>query len=135
VADVSSLHTKVRQRAHRVAILAVNDVVQRTRREHKFVNRTGYLTLSQQHGPVVQAGSTVRTYVEATAPYAKFVDQGTRGPYIIRPRRAKVLRFVQHGVVRYAKYVIHPGIRARHFFSKPMPQRWRVSLEEAVKRP
>jgi hypothetical protein len=40
--------------------------------------------------------------------YAMFVETGTH-PHVIRARNAKYLRFVQDGVVRYAKQVNHPG--------------------------
>ncbi len=43
-----------------------------------------------------------------SAAYAGFVETGTR-PHIIRARNARFLRFVQDGVVRYAKQVQHPG--------------------------
>lgn len=44
--------------------------------------------------------------------YAQWVEDGTR-PHIIRARNAKYLRFVQDGVVRYAKQVQHPGTPGR----------------------
>jgi hypothetical protein len=48
------------------------------------------------------------------APHAAFIEYGTRGPYVIRPRRASVLRFeTEDGEVVFAHEVIHPGIRAR----------------------
>ena len=44
----------------------------------------------------------------ASSAYASFVETGTP-PHIIRARRVDFLRFVQDGVVRYAKQVQHPG--------------------------
>ena len=45
---------------------------------------------------------------------AKFLEYGTR-PHTITARRAKMLRFVQGGVVRFARTVHHPGTKPTHF--------------------
>lgn len=48
-----------------------------------------------------------------TAPQATFLEEGTR-PHVIRPRRAKALRFLNPaGDVIFAKVVHHPGTRAQ----------------------
>jgi len=70
--------------------------------------RTGRLLRSlriERHGNEyhVIAGSRI-------AYYAPFVEFGTR-PHIIRPRRARVLRFEVRGKVVYARIVHHPGSR------------------------
>lgn len=44
------------------------------------------------------------------APHAPYLEFGTRS-HIIRPRRARALRFEIRGEVVYARYVIHPGSR------------------------
>lgn len=50
--------------------------------------------------------------VKNTAKYAKFVDEGTQGPYLIQARKAKMLRFRgRDGQWRVVKAVTHPGIR------------------------
>jgi len=61
--------------------------------------------------------------VEAKAPYAGFVEYGTR-PHIIRPRRKKVLRFEVDGKVVFATRVYHPG-------TSPKPY-WRPSLHHTA---
>lgn len=53
-------------------------------------------------------GRTLSALVEYTTPQADFTDKGTR-PHTIRPRRAKVLRFVVGGRVVFARVVHHPG--------------------------
>lgn len=58
--------------------------------------------------------SILQGRVEARAPYAAFVENGTR-PHIIVPRRKNALRFVQNGAVRFAPFVQHPGTRRRPF--------------------
>lgn len=63
--------------------------------------------------------------------YAQMVHDGTR-PHIIRPRRAKALRFVVGGQVVYARVVHHPGTRARPFLDQALReivggQGWRIT--------
>lgn len=49
----------------------------------------------------------------------KFVDEGTLGPYEIRPVNANALRFeANNGDIIFAKKVTHPGIEARNFVRK-----------------
>ncbi|PWI06533.1 hypothetical protein DIZ27_32860 [Streptomyces sp. NWU339] len=49
----------------------------------------------------------------------RFVLDGTR-PHIIRPRRAKALRFETGGRVVFAKRVRHPGTRANPFLQRAL---------------
>jgi hypothetical protein len=58
-------------------------------------------------------GVTARGVVGFTADYARPVEEGAR-PHVIRPRRAKVLRFVVGGRVVFAPIVNHPGSRGAH---------------------
>lgn len=53
--------------------------------------------------------------------YAKYVNDGTR-PHIIRPRRAKALRFRVGGRIVYASVVHHPGTKARPFLDDALRQ-------------
>lgn len=55
-----------------------------------------------------------RGTVEYNVKYAAAVHDGT-GPYIIKPKRKKVLRFEVRGRVVFAKKVHHPGIKGRPF--------------------
>lgn len=66
-------------------------------------------------GGVAGAGG-VGGRVVASAPYAAFVENGTRAHDIL-PRRKKVLRFVQNGAVRFASAVHHPGTAPRPFMA------------------
>lgn len=58
--------------------------------------------------------------VEATAPHAVFVHQGTKA-HIIEPRKAKALRFEQDGAIRFAQRVQHPGTTADPFIDQTEP--------------
>lgn len=62
---------------------------------------------------------TGRVTVGSDLEYAGFVNDGTR-PHVIRPRRAKALRFTVGGRVVYATVVNHPGARARPFLDRAL---------------
>ena len=56
--------------------------------------------------------------VYATAPYAKFVDQGTK-PHLILAKNASVLRwFGPFGNPIFSKFVYHPGTPGRLFVAR-----------------
>jgi len=61
------------------------------------------------------------------APYAGYVEFGTK-PHVIRPKRAGgVLRFNVGGTIVYAKVVHHPGTKAQPYVM-PAFQAWVDSL-------
>lgn len=51
--------------------------------------------------------------------YAEFVHDGTR-PHLIRPRRARALRFTAGGRVVFARLVRHPGTRPNPFLDRAL---------------
>jgi hypothetical protein len=78
-----------------------------------FVGRTGQLEQSIGWRP--EGGGAV---VYASAEHAGYIEQGTRGPYPIRPKPGrKALRLpIPGGGYLIRKLVMHPGIKARPFF-------------------
>lgn len=80
------------------------------RNSGKFRNVTGRLYRSI----VVVQRSRFRVSVEARAPYAKWVEEGTQ-PHVIEPVRRKALRFFVNGSLVFARRVNHPGSRPRYF--------------------
>ncbi len=60
--------------------------------------------------------------------YASFVHDGTR-PHVIRPRRARALRFTIGGRVVFAARVNHPGTRPNRFLDRALQQ---VSRREGL---
>jgi hypothetical protein len=66
-------------------------------------------------GPV--ADKSVK--VISTNPHTAFVHNGTR-PHIIRPRRARALRFEVDGRIVFAKIVHHPGYRGDPFLTRAL---------------
>lgn len=71
---------------------------------------------SIQRGP----GGDFRGVITSSHPATIFVVYGTR-PHLIRPVRAKALRFTVGGRVVYAKLVRHPGTRANNFLAASLP--------------
>ncbi|WP_329173335.1 hypothetical protein [Streptomyces sp. NBC_01477] len=49
----------------------------------------------------------------------RYVLDGTR-PHVIRPRRARALRFQSGGSTVFAKVVYHPGTRPNNFLARSL---------------
>jgi hypothetical protein len=64
--------------------------------------------LRDSRGQYVKIGSNLD--------YALLHHQGTK-PHVIRPDRAKVLRFVRGSTIIYATSVMHPGTKANRYLS------------------
>lgn len=64
-------------------------------------------------GIKVEVGSNVK--------HALMHHNGTR-PHIIVPKRARALRFMQRGRIRYAQRVLHPGTRANRYLTDNLPK-------------
>ncbi|WP_326813932.1 MULTISPECIES: hypothetical protein [unclassified Streptomyces] len=75
-----------------------------------------YITWKVTDGPRGLQGVIVCDH-----PAVRFVLDGTR-PHVIRPRRAKALRFEVGGRVVYAAYVRHPGTRPNDFMGRALRQ-------------
>ena|SRR5581483_8039765 len=68
--------------------------------------------------PAVVEGETVTGEVQGgggVAPYGKFLEYGTQGPYEIVPKNAKALAFSIGGQMRFFKKVMHPGLTEHSF--------------------
>ena len=68
-----------------------------------------------QRGP----GGDFRGVINVRHPAALYVVHGTR-PHIIRPVRAKALRFTVGGQVVYARVVHHPGTKPNDFLRQAL---------------
>lgn len=83
--------------------------------------------------PSVEA---TKAMVAATAPYAFYVENGTRAHAIVA-RKRKALRFVQNGEVVFRRRVWHPGTWPRPFMAeaqkKATPLFSRLVSEAAAK--
>jgi len=63
--------------------------------------------------------------------YAVYVERGTR-PHIIRPKRARALRFVVGGETVFARLVRHPGTKPHPFFAHAL-QKYRAQWRKIWK--
>jgi hypothetical protein len=68
---------------------------------------------------VEDTGRGLAAYVISEHPATQYVIYGTR-PHIIRPRRARVLRFRVDGRTVYAGVVHHPGTRPNDFLGRAL---------------
>ncbi|MGW1352839.1 hypothetical protein ACWCQE_26755 [Streptomyces sp. NPDC002409] len=73
-----------------------------------------YITWKVENGPRGLQGVIVCDH-----PATRYVLDGTR-PHIIRPRRAKALRFQAGGRTVFAAYAHHPGTRANNFLGRAL---------------
>ena len=87
--------------------------LQHARTTTAFKDRTGELRRSITRGQ----RSTWSHWLRADAKHAAYVEYGTK-PHKIEARRARALRFVQHGELRFRRSVNHPGTKPTHFMDK-----------------
>ena len=87
--------------------LSPNTIAGRRKGSRKVLQDTGRLRQS-----FVKKVKTDRVEVGTQSKIAKFHHEGT-GPFTIRPRKARVLRFAVAGGVAFAKEVRHPGLAKR----------------------
>lgn len=93
-----------------------------------FTTRTGQLEQSIGWRP---EGDGAVVY--ANAEYALYIEEGTKGPYPIRPKHRKALRIpVPGGGYLFRKLVMHPGIKAKPFFFADFDAR-EQKMQDAVR--
>ena len=85
-----------------------------------FTPRTGFL----QQSIIFDLKSWHTGVIRAEAPYASFVEYGTK-PHKILPKNKKALRFIKDGEEIIVKKVNHPGSKAYPFFFADMENRKR----------
>ena len=96
-----------------------------------FRSRTGNLFQSIQALPesetrVVIFGAGKNSHLE----YGKFLEFGTEGPYVIRPKERKALSIPTSKGFIFRKKATHPGIRARHYFFGDYEEKMKRAVEE-----
>jgi hypothetical protein len=112
VADVSKLArafdaapAKTRRTVEVQIKMAVRDVRDEARTNHRFVSRSG---MTERSIESVASGNTGT--VSLTSDIAVYQHEGTRA-HAIYPRTKQALRFVQNRGFVFAKRVNHPGIK------------------------
>jgi HK97 gp10 family phage protein len=122
----------------RVAVrMAADAAANEARQNHDYEDRSSVLTNSiEPDGPSGSfAGGDLSATVSAGAPYALWVEKGTK-PHVIKPKHRKWLRFPIEGGFRFAKQVQHPGTKPTLFLSnaveKTMPKLTNEMIPDAV---
>ncbi|MFF1834244.1 hypothetical protein ACFVXE_08565 [Streptomyces sp. NPDC058231] len=114
--DTGKISRLLRLRGGRTA----RKLAERTERTARIAEREAlgsmgsYVTWKVTDGPKGLQGVIVCDH-----PKVRLVLDGTR-PHIIRPRRAKALRFEVGGRVVYAAYVRHPGTKPNNFLKRAL---------------
>jgi hypothetical protein len=108
----------------------VDQTVKKIKRERLFKSRTGNLihsimAIPESETRVVIYGAGKDSLLE----YGKYLEFGTKGPYIIRPRRRKHLLIPTPTGFRRKEFVIHPGIKARHYFFGDYEEKMKKAVE------
>ena len=83
--------------------------------------------------PVV-SGTSISSSIGTNVKYAGVHEFGT-GPFTIRPKNKKALRFSVGGAFHFAKSVRHPGFPARRMFGSAIEERlpeYNKALSEAI---
>lgn len=98
----------------------------------------GRLAKSIERSSARERGSTITTVVSTEVDYASFQDQGTKGPYMIFPKRAGgrlVFFWPRVGRVVAFRQVRHPGIRnpSKFWSSNTRRQDWEDALGSAAR--
>jgi hypothetical protein len=101
---------------------AAKHVVEHVARYPEFKPRSGKLQKATKARVI--RGRIVR--ITNNKPYAQAIDGGAR-PHVIRPKRAKLLRFVgRGGKIVFARKVNHPGNRPYKFAYKATNSAYRL---------
>ena len=95
----------------------------------------GELRKSIRAGRTSQSGTSATVQVLAPVIQAATTDKGARA-HIIRPRRARVLRFysAKAGGIVFAREVHHPGNAAQHWWGPGLKRRASTTLRRAARR-
>jgi hypothetical protein len=85
------------------------------RRAPGSMGQGGNITVQIRRGP----GGDFQGVINSRHPASLYVLGGTR-PHVIRPVRARALRFTVGGRTVYAKVVFHPGTKANNFLAEAL---------------
>ena len=111
----------------------VESVKEFVREKEPWKVRTGHLLQSVSYMPaddfkVLVVGESERVK------YGRFLEFGTKGPYVIKPRKRKALKIPTEQGYVIGRKAIHPGIKARPwFFRKEHEEKAVKAFEEALK--
>ena len=117
--DASGLRLAVATRAGFIAQRAAIDIDRELRVKARPHRKTGQMESAikvthERRSPTVWRVTAAVPVIQAAT-----TDRGAR-PHVIRPVKAKALRFVMDGRVVFATIVSHPGNKASHWFESVM---------------
>jgi Bacteriophage HK97-gp10, putative tail-component len=123
----------IEQALDRAVETAAQEGAEYARKVGQYQDRTGRLR-SGITAYFVSGGRSVTWEILSPAPYSMFIEAGTR-PHVIRPKRARALRFEIGGQVIFAGKVNHPGTKPYPFAGPGMQQAERTLMRELEKLP
>ena len=134
VANADSLRRAVESRAGIITRRLAIDVDEDLHRAAHPHTQTGQLEGAIRVTHARTSPTTWRVTADVPVIQAATLDSGAR-PHVIRPRRAKALRFVMDGRVVFARVVNHPGNPPFRWFSRVLnPGHVRSLLQRFVGR-
>jgi HK97 gp10 family phage protein len=130
--DISVLPSLIGSKMRKELKKRLTDLAYDVMRE-KVPVRTGALKAS-----IVKDLRDYQAFIGPTAPYAVYVEYGTR-PHIIRPVNASVLAFRVSGRTVFTPIVRHPGTKPQPFMretvqevKRRIPELWQEIWEEEI---
>lgn len=119
-----NLHRTTIQRMLRLpGGLVYRDMERRVRRVEAEVRRRAPGSMGEGNNITVQIrtgpGGDFQGVINSRHPASLYVLGGTR-PHVIRPVRARALRFTMGGRTVYAKVVMHPGTQPNRFLQEAL---------------
>jgi hypothetical protein len=126
--DATDLRNRIRSYANQAVAEASRETVHDLRRV--LWRDTGDTAERTKVEELRDHADSVSAAIVTPTDQANYQEYGTR-PHVIRPRRAKALRFVVGGRVVFAAKVNHPGNKARPRFFPTIRDKWPEHLAAA----
>jgi hypothetical protein len=155
ISGTDKLHTRLAampQRVHEVLTTGMNKFLEQIKGKlirkmsgELLKKRTGTLVNSVTVAQARDEGNRIHGSVyipESSGPalYARVHEGGAVNPWVIMSVKARALRFVMDGKVRFAKSVMHPPLPARRMFgsteaesAQEFRERMKAAIEEALR--
>lgn len=132
IGSVQRAHSKFQTRhalmVQKAATQAGRFAEQHVQDHPTFTPRTGNLQKKTSHKVLVRRGGKILR-IQNTAKYAAAIDLGAK-PHVIRPRKARALRFITRGKLVFARKVNHPGNKPYRFLYRATNAAGRVLGKE-----
>jgi hypothetical protein len=113
--------------------IGARNIQNEARANHKFISRSGLAGLEGAVDTEVNE-TTLESAVgfnQSSVKYGEYIHEGTglygpkRKKYLIKPKNRKMLQFLKGGVFKYARKVLHPGIRPDPFIVRAAKNKYK----------